>query len=140
MKKQKKPLIFLQGHGTYTNETIVAIGAAGKDIVKFAKKIGVKSEIQEWLEKSLTGDNKLVREGDQGFILTHDNGATVLSIRKYERGWKFWEVLVHEICHLVDFVLRNNKLMEREMEACAYQSEFLFREIGFRVREYYDKK
>ena len=79
--------------------------------------------------KALIEEKKL-GEGVDGLVHNDQkNGTTILMFSDWKNDWKHWDCLVHEVTHLVHFVLGNMKNMMHEDEGRAYQTEFLFREI-----------
>ncbi len=70
------------------------------------------------------------QEGAQGFVLNlPKSNVTVLWLKVYDIHWECMETLIHELHHAVYIVLGKNRSMADEMEALAYQQEFLFRSI-----------
>lgn len=126
-KKSKKSL-FIQGHGTYSNETIVAIGSTNAEILAYAKRIKAKPDAIKWIETWVGNENIL---SESGWIRYQSEGGwTVMWLRPFNDDcWEYWETLIHELVHLVDFLLGDQKRMKDESEARAYQTEFLFRSI-----------
>ena len=115
--------IFIQNWGTYQNETLVCIGVNIKEIKYYCmrNKLIFNNNVLHTLEKNI---NKTLL----GFVLVNDDGTSFLWLKEFKNKWKYYETLMHELHHLV-FIIFGNKLMESEMEAQAYQFEYLFREI-----------
>lgn len=132
-KRQVKPKtkIFVQTHGTYPNETLVCVGGTLADAIKYAKRIKAKKGFIEWLETCDREDKENQATPSQSGYVRYltDKGFTFMWLKPFEDTWDFWETLIHELSHLVDFVLTEQKRMGKETEARAYHLEYLFREI-----------
>lgn len=128
MKKRSrrpKKLVFIQDWGSYSNETVVAVGATHKDVMDFVAKLRLEKGIIKWLEDLKDITEKIE---DKAYTVSRD-GRTLLWMPAYEDCWEYWETLIHEINHLIDFVLVERKRMSPETEAKSYQFEYLFRSI-----------
>lgn len=127
---------FYQGWGTYTNETVVAVNMTHDEITTWLKHNEArKGIISEW-EKGKEENEKLLYKEFSGMVWMDDTtGATVLWMKEWKNEWKCFEVFVHELRHLVDGVFRSSKMLD-EPEACAYQTEFLFREIRKKLQKF----
>lgn len=128
-RKRRKPFkhIYLQSWGTYSDETVVAVGASHEDILAWAKKIKAKP----WIIKEIEEGKKKLEEYMDGrgcFIeMTGPTGrATILWLRKWDRSLEDVSVLVHELSHAIDLVLVKALCMGDETEAKAYQLQFLY--------------
>lgn len=135
-KKPPYPRIFLLSHGTYANETIVAIGAAMPEVIRYAKRIGAKKDAVAWLETCHKEDlENHTTPSESGYIREAPAGGyTLMWLKPFEDCWEFWETLIHELSHLVDFVLSDQKRMAKETEARAYQIEYLFRQVRRKLK------
>ncbi len=122
---KQKSIIFIQDHGTYSNETVCCFGGTKKDILAYLKRIKATKSAIQFVSK----DFPEKYPSENGFIIYSDNGQTVLWMFPYKNCWKFWDILIHELSHLVDVVLSKQKCMSEETEARAYQIEFLFKTI-----------
>lgn len=125
--KLSTPIIFIQRTEIFTEEFLVCSGADKKTILSFCKRNKLNKQVIEWIE----ADNKIfsLLEGSNAVYCWHDDiriGLLILGV--YEDRWKFWEILIHEICHIVDRVAEHRR-MEKEVEAKAYLFEYLFRNI-----------
>ena len=124
-KKSKKPIIFIQDTGTYSNELIVCAGGTKEDVLKhFKKRRDVKKNALEWL----TAKAWEVFKEHKAVTYTDDSGRAIIVTRVYEDTWDYWETLMHELHHYVRS-FSQWKLMEKEDEALAYLHEYLFRSI-----------
>lgn len=129
-KRSSKPLLFVQNHGTLSNETLVAIGATGDEMVAYLKRIKANKGMIEWVRTW-----KDSKPSPTGWVRTEsEKGWTVLWLRAYEDTWDYWEVMIHELSHLMDFVMNDQKSMQGETEARAYQAEYLFRSIRRKIQ------
>ena len=134
MKKRKhkpKKVAYLQGWGTYTNQTLVLVGMSFNEILAHLKRIRADIEVAKEFAKS---KEELVAymEGKCSFGFSHD-ARTILWFPEWKNDWKHWDTLVHEVCHMVHSVLGKSKNMMGEDEARAYQTEYLFREIRLKL-------
>lgn len=125
VKQSKKHQIFIQGWGTLNNETLVCVGCEHKEVIAFAKKNKIKAEAITWLEHHFSTLPE--HPSTTGYTIS-DVSGTFLWLREYEDSWDYWETLIHEISHMLDFVFEDRK-MTKETEARAYQHEYLFRQI-----------
>lgn len=132
-KKNKTKKIFIQDWGTYSNETIVSIGSSPGEVKRFMEKAKIKKEPKEWLLRKFD-ELENIKPSESGFCLLSDKGWTFLWLRDFDDTWDFWSTLIHEISHLIDHVLREHKLMWKETEACAYQTEYLFNSIRRKIK------
>lgn len=57
-----------------------------------------------------------------------EHGVAVFTLRGYHDCWDYWECLIHELSHYLDF-LGDQVGIAKETEARAYLMEFLFRRI-----------
>lgn len=129
-KKKVLKFAYIQNWGTYSNETVVAIGMSHKDILEYLKRIKAKKEVIENFENAHYGFSERVEQGVGGIAhIDYQTGTTIIMFPIWENNWKWWDSLLHEITHLVHAILGKNKNMMDEDEARAYQTEYLFREI-----------
>lgn len=90
--------------------------------------------------------NKLSREAilafekdtilDEKWFIKQNNAAcwfyeskSVLWFREWKNDWEHWDTLLHECYHLIHTILHKDKNMAKDDEGCAYQLEYLFRNI-----------
>ena len=129
---KKKGIIFSQDIPPYRHEMLVCVGATQKEAIRWIKRFGVKSVKSDyvgWLEKN----EKLfteISEGNQlGYAVANlEKHYLVLILRKFEDNWSYWECLIHELSHILDWIC-DWKMLNGETEARAYLHEWLFREI-----------
>ena len=111
------------------------------DIVNYMRRIKAKIGIAENFVKAKTDIEEYInRRGDAVGGLTHidyEHATTVLILPSWENEWKYLDVLVHEITHMVHAILGKCLNMMDEDEARAYQTEFLFKEIRKKLYEHY---
>jgi hypothetical protein len=125
--KQQKPIIFVQDTGVYTDQILVCAGASKKDVIAFNKKKRAIKPFQEWLKN----ETSLYQEAEKNegiYAQNDDVQGSVLMLRPFEDKWDYWEVLIHELHHAVEF-LAKRKAMQEETEAKAYLQGYLFRSI-----------
>lgn len=126
MKKSKK-FAFVQGWGTYSNETLVVVGMGAEEIIHYVHKndFSFSSDFAEQLRQSFKDDE----DGPPSGRCVFDEGRSMLWLPSWKDDWENWETLMHEIVHLIHRVLCINKFMSKEDEAQAYQMEYLFRNL-----------
>ena len=136
MKKQK-PLVFSQEINPYRHEMIICVGANVGDVKKWLKKFGRKEVKADYLK--LLGENEKlftkILNGDQlGYALAnlkkHD---LVLILPRLKDKWEYWESLIHELSHVLDW-LCDWKMLNGETEARAYLHEWLFNQIRRKIQ------
>lgn len=132
---------WIQGWGSYTPETLVVVGGYTHDqITAIMKRIkGKKDIIAEWDKNKKDHDEKWLGGQNHG-VLWHHESATVLWLKEFNNTWDNFDTIIHEVSHMVDIVLRDGKKMSEETEACAYQTEFLFREIRRKLFKKFNAK
>lgn len=110
----------MQDWGSYTNETLVIVGTDYDETIHLLHRLGARQ---------FAGVKKeMFTAGHRGCVL-HTEGATLLWFPEWKNNWEHIDVLVHEISHLIFFVMMQGKGMEDESEAMAYQQEYLFKKI-----------
>lgn len=146
-KPQKKKVLkpfktyWIQGWGTYSAETLVCIGGYTHDeVVKIMKKIKAKENIIAEFNKNKKEHDEKWLNGSNDGVLWHHESATLLWIKSWNNTWDNFDTLVHEVSHMVDIVMRDGKKMEGETEACAYQTEYLFKNIRRKIVERMNKR
>ena len=121
MKKRVKK-IFVQSTHIYRNDILVCVDATWEDVTKFAKP-----ELIKKIEPYKNLFNEVLLGKQMGYAVNCD-GWLFLILPKFKDNWDYWEVLIHELHHIV-FYLSETKMLEKEMEAQAYLFEWLFRQI-----------
>lgn len=117
-----------QSTGQWNKEIFVCTGFNAKEILKGIKRIGAKDWFLTYAEGQLVTWQKLI-DGGCAFVAREPvHGAYVMRLRPYSDSWDFWEVLIHELNHLVDY-MAEGQAFEGETEAKAYLIEHLFHEI-----------
>ena len=128
-KRKIKKFAYIQNWGTYSNQTIVSVGMNHSDMVAYLRKIKAKILI---LNNFLNNQSviRIIEEKVDGLVhKDYQSGVSILMFPNWKNDWKHWDCLIHEVSHLIFFVLGEQKNMANEDEARAYQTEFLFREI-----------
>jgi len=125
-KRIKKPIIFIQNCGIYNNDIVVSSGADKKQIIAWLKKQkNVAKDAIKWIEKETEGlERYKINEG----TVLYDSGRFLLLLKPYDDNWEYWEVLIHELHHIV-FDIAEIKSFEKETEAQAYLQAYLFNKI-----------
>jgi len=118
---------FVQDWGTYGNETIVAVGYNRQETERIVKKIageiGLKS-FRDQYERHLGGSHAGY------FLVILGTHYTLLSLADFKKNNAHSiGVLVHELEHAIDFILKDYYGFSNEYEARAYQIQYLFKNI-----------
>lgn len=128
---------FIQDWGTYPNETMVVVGYGPKEIRNILEKAGTGEQILKEYDES---DCEEAAESSLGFMTDFNNGSSLLWLASFDaNNWDDFDVLVHEIMHLVQKCMIKMRGMEDEYEAQAYQLEYLFRSIRKKLITEYEK-
>lgn len=134
MTKRRK-FYFVQEWGTYSNETLVVVGMTKDEILALLKRKKYNKDIVNRFTSH--GPSLECFSTKAAFVWAPPQfGATLLYFPEWRFDWDHIETLVHEINHLLFFVLGQKKGMSDETEAMAYQNEFLFREIRRKLFKY----
>ncbi len=140
MKKKKGKFIYAQDWGTYQQDTVVAVNCTKDDIVKWCEKNTTKNFLAIFNKKEQEGLGEMTKEGGASGCVWYQDGYSILWIRDYENSFRFYDTLVHECLHLVQFGLIEHRSFQGENEGQAYQQEFLHRSIRRRLSSHYAKK
>lgn len=134
MKKRFKNLMFVQTCGTYTDEILVIVGEFKKtEVFKYLKKVKAKVDYSKWVLNDYDEWLRVIKEEAKGLFCFNDKvSGTVLMLRKPEDTWEYWEVIMHEVHHIVQKLSKKNKMFE-EAEAQAYLFEYLFRQLRRKI-------
>lgn len=125
----KKKIHFIQGWGTYPNETLVIIGHNADEITKVMRLEGCLPDAIKVWEKDIDEHREFLSQDNfKGCVIVDKKNRSILWLRDWTASWDNYDTLVHEISHLV-FALLGERKMLTETEAIAYQTEYLFREI-----------
>jgi hypothetical protein len=126
--------MFFQSWGTFTNETLVAVGVTKKELITFLKRRKAKPELIERLDHKL-----VIPPGSTAFVWTSpDTGCTLLWMDSFNNVYEDMCTLVHETNHLVYDIARD-KGFQNEPEVQAYQQEYLFRHIVAELQDRWKK-
>lgn len=121
MKKSKFKILFFQDWGTFSNETLVCVGASKQEILAYMKANRFKIELIEKFERK-TGP----KESSEAFTWSPEGtGCTLLWIRYWNGDADDLDTLVHETNHLVYDIARDKGFRD-EPEIQAYQQAYLF--------------
>ena len=112
---------------------LVCVGITDKKAVfRYLKKIHAKVEFSKWVLTEFDNWKKDLEEKNIGQLCWHDDlekqYGLVLMLRPYFDAWDYWQVLIHELNHVVQF-LAKKKGFQDEPENQAYLQEHLFRSI-----------
>ena len=120
-KKPKFKILFFQDWGTFSNETLVCVGASKQEILTFMKANAVKPELIKLFEHK-----REPKDTSSAFVWTpDDSGCTLLWIRDWTGSPDDLDTLVHETNHLV-YEISRDKGFKDEPEIQAYQQAYLF--------------
>lgn len=145
MKKKKRTKYwYLQDWGTYTTQTPVFVGYTPAEICATLKrqKDFNKEAVAEFCED--IDETEKVFKTVQGGIWFTKTGFSIMYLPKYEGSWSDIETLVHECFHLVINQLGKSKMLINhstqtvEEEALAYQQEYLWKNIRYKLGEAFD--
>lgn len=133
-------MIFVQSIDPYRQDMLVVVGetlAKTKEWVnkhcsqeekrkEFCELLDIRKECFDNIE---SGENiGMTFQGKKG-----NNKYLVLLLNKPQDVWDYWECLLHELSHILDWVCQWKML---ETEARAYLHEWLFREIRRKIMGY----
>lgn len=133
-RSRKKRFNYFQEWGTYNIDTLVSVGTSYDQLLNYATRLKAKKDNLEALRN---GKEKIISLMERPAMFIDLPNGNILWIKKYEDKWEFYEILVHELFHAVYMVLGQDQRMLKEEEAMAYQIEFLFREIGKKLRRHF---
>ena len=119
---------FVLDWGTFQDDTLVLVGLGHSEWEAAAKKVdGAAKGFVDWVKKA--ADNCYEAgafEGTKGFFYHDTSPWTILCFPEWNGTWEDYGTLMHELHHAVHYVLGERRHMKDEMEALAYQQEFLF--------------
>jgi hypothetical protein len=122
--------------GIFKNEFILGVNCEYDDFLKYAKETYCSEEFINYI-KEIKEDYKKYTDTSNGFVnFDYKKGYGILNLKKFEDSWEFYEIMLHEICHIVDFI-SEQKHLEKEMEARAYLTEYLFKDIRKKIQKFY---
>lgn len=133
MKKRLilKGALFIQTLHPYPDDLIVVVGVETvEEIERLLKKkyTGLKPWFYELLKAESDCFKKETAGKSPGFTLKMEIG-TILWFKEFSFSWKDFGTLIHEIYHVIDFTLEEERGMQDEMEAKAYMMEWLFESL-----------
>lgn len=128
MKKLSKKCLFVQDTGIFTDEFVVAIGYNHAEILEELKQIKATKEVFDFVRSTKQKFEEYVKGNSGGVFFNEEGKAILMHFQKWSDTWDFWEVLLHECCHVVQG-LEDAKNIIEEVEARAYTTQYLFRKI-----------
>jgi len=135
--KKKKVRAYIQGWGTYTNQTIVVVGMTHDQITGVMRRMKADPKIiAAWDKDKKENDERWLAGANNGCSWFHD-GRSLVWFKDWKNNWEHWDTLVHELSHVIDQVLAVEKGMATETEGKAYQFEYLFRQIRRKLFQLY---
>jgi hypothetical protein len=127
----KKKYLFIQDTGHFDGSFVVTHGYDKEEVLKFIKKTYAKEYMGK--AKELLDLHFEDNEHFQAFVIHCDDKPYFLKIVNSEDTWDFWETLIHEVTHVVDFTMRRHGC-ESELENRAYLTQYLFRNIRRKIQ------
>lgn len=128
-KKKEKYKIFVQPCHPYRHDIFVSAGATFEQAVAWAKKEELKKDFQQFLSGGKKYWDEVMGDKDKlAYAIESDQKHLILIMNSPKNVWDYLECLIHEISHLVDWLVKY-KMLEGETEARAYLTEYLFRSI-----------
>src|SRR3990167_10368576 len=129
-----KPKVFSQPIHPYRYEVLVCVGARIKDVMAWVKNNGTKEAKKDFpsILKQYEDLFLKVSSGEKkGYALHFSKDKKdyyFLLLSNYKDNWDYWECLIHETSHILDWV-SEACMLEKETEARAYLHEWLFNRI-----------
>ena len=138
MKKRAKKFIFFQSIPPYRSEVLVCAGITLEETKAYAKKEVApvyKKEYLEWLDSHEEQFELIAKKKMLGFsLIRRETGDLLLILEDYRDEWWYWECLIHELHHLVEYI-SEMKMLDGEIEAKAYLQEWLFHSIRRKLQK-----
>ena len=135
-KRAKRGFSFLQDWGTYPAQTLVCVGLGKPEVLKVLRSYGGSDGTGRTMARMADAFDKTVEHDltkNKGYFWSFE-GRSVLAVREYADRWEWWETLMHELHHAVHLINGEERGQEKELEALAYQQEYLFRAIRRRLQ------
>lgn len=118
----------------YKHDTLVCIGVTAKEALAKVRHQS-KDYIDFIRDKGYLFDD-ILNEVKTGYAIKNGKtGHSILIIGTPRDDWEYWEMLLHETHHIVQFIT-DLKMLEGEIEAQAYLHEYLFRTIRRKICGY----
>ena len=137
MRKKQKPIIFTQEVNPYRHQITVFAGCSQKEAEVWAKKHILKTELKDYLEFIKNNEQlftEVLNKNQLGYAICHEKKQyIVIILQKFEDTWSYWECLLHELSHVLDWLVEW-KLLDGETEARAYLHEWLFNRIRRKIQ------
>jgi hypothetical protein len=127
---------FWQTLGSYPGQIFVAVGLNGKETIAAARDIeGEPGSVKIWNKFVSENEKELLENIEErevaGCVITDDEEAIgILYLNSFDGGHKDRCTLIHELHHVVHFMLMEDRGFQKEPEALAYQQEFLYNVIA----------
>ena len=130
MKKLPKELIFTQDFGTYTTQMLVVVGVTDKQkVFRYLKKVKASVDFSKWMLTDFDDLKESITKKNLGlFCWNYKVEGIVLMLREPVDSWNYWEILMHETHHVVQWFAKQKGMFE-EPEGQAYLFEYLFHSI-----------
>lgn len=105
--------------GTYSDKILVTVGTDYNDINTFYKE-------NHKTKKNISLDKELFSGTYDGFF---DDDTNILWLKEWKGTQYDKDVLTHECHHIVQILLGTKRGMHTELEALAYQQDYLIKKI-----------
>ncbi len=129
MKKTKHKLL-IQNCPPYRHDIFVSAGATYEQAMAYAKKEMANEVFMEFLEGSKQYFEEVMGT-KKAFSIRSNKGDLILLLPAPVDEWWYYETIVHELSHLMDWLVEQ-KMLQGESEARAYLTEWLF--VALRVQ------
>lgn len=108
-------------------DVMVIVGAENKkDIFTVFRKMRIDAKTtKRWLEDENLDD---LFKQSAGSLVNDDDFALIYVFKDWEDTWLHYEILVHEISHMMDSISKFKNL-GHDLEGRAYLSEYLFKTL-----------
>jgi hypothetical protein len=135
MKSVKKYISYFDAD-IFKCETLLSIACSYEDIVKFSNKKFIDRQFRKFIESR----EKIIKKNidfANGFVcFDKNNGFGILWMKEFTDVWDNYEILVHELYHLVDYI-SEQKQIEEGGEARAYLMEYVFNKTRRMIQKEY---
>jgi hypothetical protein len=124
--KMIKKCIFWVEVNLYKHDVLVCVGVTAADALK-----KVKNQEKDYIQFIKDNEglfDKVLNDKYAYALKNNKTGHILLILGTPNDTWDYWELVLHETCHIVQYITEL-KMLEGEIEAQAYLHEYLFRTI-----------
>jgi hypothetical protein len=125
-----KKFAFLQDWGTYGNETFVAIGLTHDEILAAMRKMGCAESNVLCYDRGFEPEDRKKYYEEPFTWNAKGRAMGLLYMPDWKNNLDSYTTLVHETSHMIKRCLIDYRGMEDEVEAQAYQQQYLFSQIA----------